>query len=633
MTFSLLPPPTGDRRRWLALVVVCLAQLMIVLDTTIVNVALPTIQRDLHFTQGNLTWVVNAFLVTFGSLLLLAGRLGDLLGRKRVFITGVIVFTAASALCGLALSQGMLIGARFLQGAGAALQASVILAIIVTEFAEPGDRARAMSAYVFVAVAGGSLGLLAGGALTETLGWHWIFFVNLPIGAATLLLGRALIRADDGRGLGHGVDWLGSILVTVSLMSAVYAIVQATSHGWTSTAVLGFGALAAVLMASFLALESRIANPIMPLAILRLRGLVGSSVVRGFLVAAMYTTFFLGTLYLEHVRHYTAMQTGLAFLPWTVTVGILSLGITARLVGRFGPMRVLLFGLSAVIAGLALLGTTGLHTGFFPTVFLAFFAVGLGIGSSFMPLLTIAMADVPAADAGLGSGIVNVSMQVAGALGLAALGTIATNHTKALLAAHHALAPSLVSGYHLAFALGVAIVAVAILTALALLRTHETPVSGAEELPRPAHLHRDRLGRQLRVGVDLLGAHRPRLARGTRSEPRSGGAFQEPRPHHGLGHARPAGERAMTADEHRAALAERHRDGIRARRIAREASGVMDGYLRSEVGPMRGRRRDGSAEQRGRGRRRAVDAAHRAHVGAAAQDGEVQMDLGRSARG
>src|ERR1700694_4308856 len=237
----------GDRRRWFALVVVCPDQLMIVLDTTIVNVALPAIQRDLKFTQGNLTWVINAFLVTFGSFLLLAGRLGDLLGRKRVFLWGVLLFTAASALCGLAPSQGFLIGARFIQGIGAAMQASVILAIIVTEFPEPIDRARAMSAYVFVAVAGGSLGLLAGGALTQALSWHWIFFVNLPIGVATMALGRALIPEDKGIGLGHGVAGLGAILVTVSLMTAVYAIVQATSHGWASSQVLGFGALAAVL--------------------------------------------------------------------------------------------------------------------------------------------------------------------------------------------------------------------------------------------------------------------------------------------------------------------------------------------------------------------------------------------------
>ena len=341
-----VPTSPADSRRWATLAIVCLAQLMIVLDVTIVNVALPAIQQDLHFSQGNLTWVVNAFLVTFGSLLLLTGRLGDLVGRKRVFLAGLVTFTVASLLCGVAPSQEALVGARFLQGIGAAAQASVILAIIVTEFPEAVERARAMSAYVFVSVAGGSIGLLAGGLLTEALSWHWVFFVNLPIGVATFALGHALIRADRGLGLGHGVDWLGSVLVTASLMSAIYAIVEATSHGWTSLQVLGFGGLAAVLMAAFLALEARIENPIMPLRILRLRGLVNASLVRGLLVTGMYSTFFLGTLYLEHVRHYSALQTGAAFLPWTLTVAVLSQGITARLVDRFGPLSVLTSGMA-----------------------------------------------------------------------------------------------------------------------------------------------------------------------------------------------------------------------------------------------------------------------------------------------
>ncbi len=485
LDLAFLSTLSPERRRWMSLVVVCLAQLMIVLDTTIVNVALPAIQRDLHFSQGNLTWVINAFLVTFGSFLLLAGRLGDLVGRKRVFLFGVVVFTAASVACGLAPSAGVLIAARFLQGIGAALQASVILAIIVTEFPEPGERARAMSAYVFTAVAGGSLGLLLGGVLTQALNWHWIFFVNIPIGAATIAMGRSLIPRDDGIGLRHGVDWVGSALVTLSLMCGVYAIVQSTNHGWGSWQVLGFGAVAVALMAGFLVVESRIANPIMPLRILRLPGLVGSSVVRGFIVTGMYSTFFLGTLYLEHVRGFSALQTGLAFLPWTVTVGILSLGVTARLVRRFGPMRVLISGMVSVIAGLALMSSAGTHTAFFPTVFFAYFAVGLGLGTAFMPLLTIAMADVPAADAGLGSGIVNVSQQIAGALGLAVLGTVATNRSKALEAAHHPLASSLVSGYHLAYAIGAASIVAGIVTALVVLRRHPTRATASEQ-PVPA---------------------------------------------------------------------------------------------------------------------------------------------------
>jgi EmrB/QacA subfamily drug resistance transporter len=468
-----LPSAQADRRRWASLFVVCLAQLMIVLDVTIVNVALPSIQHDLHFSQANLTWVVNAFLVTFGSLLLLAGRLGDLAGRKRVFLAGLITFTLASLLCGVAPTQGALIAARFLQGAGAAAQASVILAIIVTEFPEARERARAMSAYVFVSVAGGSLGLLAGGLLTQALSWHWVFFVNLPIGAATLALAHRLIRADRGLGLGQGVDWLGSLLVTASLMSAIYAIVEATTHGWISSRVLGFGGLALVLMTAFLVLEARIQNPIMPLRILRLRGLINASLVRGVLVTGMYSTFFLGTLYLEHVRHYSALQTGAAFLPWTLTVAVLSQGITARLVARFGPLPVLTTGMASAVAGLLLFATVGPDTAFFPTIFLACFAIGFGIGNAFMPLLTLAMADVPAEDAGLGSGITNVSQQISGALGLAVLSTVAANHTKALLSADHGLTSSLIGGYQVAFLAGAATIAIGIVLAFALLRPRD----------------------------------------------------------------------------------------------------------------------------------------------------------------
>ncbi len=459
-----------DSRRWTALMIVCLAQLMIVLDVTIVNVALPSIQRDLHFSQSNLTWVVNAFLVTFGSLLLLAGRLGDLAGRKRVFLAGLTVFTAASLVCGVAPSQGVLIAARSVQGVGAAAQASVILAIIITEFPIPSERARAMSAYVFVSVAGGSLGLLAGGILTQTLSWHWVFFVNLPIGLATFALGQRFIRADRGLGLEHGVDWIGSFLVTASLMGFIYAIVQATAHGWVSTQVLGIGAIAALLMAAFVALESRIENPIMPMRILRLQGLIKASLVRGFLVTGMYSTFFLGSLYLEHVRHYSAVQTGAAFLPWTITVAVLSRGITARLVNRFGPFPVLIAGMASAVVGLLLFSSVGPDTSFFPTIFVACFAIGLGIGNAFMPLLTMAMADVPAVDSGLGSGITNVSQQISGALGLAVLSTIAANRTKGLLSAHQDVTTSLIGGYHLAFVIGAATITVGIVLAFAVLR-------------------------------------------------------------------------------------------------------------------------------------------------------------------
>jgi EmrB/QacA subfamily drug resistance transporter len=479
---SLLP---SDRRRWLALITVCLAQLMIVLDTTIVNVALPNIQHDLHFSQGSLTWVINAFLVTFGSFLLLAGRLGDLAGRKRVFMSGLTLITVASLLCGLADTSGLLIGARFLQGIGAAMQASVILAIIVTEFPEPKERAKAMSAYVFTAVAGGSLGLLAGGVLTQLLNWHWIFFVNLPIGIVAWVAGRALIPNDRGSGFAAGIDWLGSILSTVALAAAVYGIVEASSDGWGSVHTLGPLAVAVVLAAIFLGVESRHPNPIFPLSILRLRGLMYSSAARGCMVTGMYGMFFLGTLYLEKVQGYGALDTGLAFLPWTLTVAAMSLGVNRRLVARFGLVRVMAGGICTAVLGILLLHQAGTHAGIYP--FLAFFAMGLGIGNTFIPLMTIAMAEVPPADAGLASGIVNVSQQVAGALGLAVLASIATSHTASLAHGGAPSAGALVSGYQLAYLFG----AVALLAALGLavgpLRRHVPRIAPAQvPSPQPA---------------------------------------------------------------------------------------------------------------------------------------------------
>jgi EmrB/QacA subfamily drug resistance transporter len=474
-----------ERRRWLALAVVCLAQLMIVLDTTIVNVALPRIQDDLHFSQASLTWVINGFLVTFGSFLLLAGRLGDLIGRKRVFIAGVTLFTLASVLCGAADSPAMLVGARVVQGVGAAMQASVILAIIVTEFPEPGDRARAMSAYVFTSVSGGTVGLLAGGVLTQLLNWHWIFFVNVPIGLGTVVAGRALIPSDKGLGISQGVDWLGSILVTLSIGSAVYGIIEATNDGWGSSSVILPAIVAVALMAAFLVLESRIENPIMPLRIFRLRGLMGASAARGFLVTGMYGVWFLGSLYLERVLGYGPVETGLAFLPWTLTVLVLSLGTTRKLVTRLGAMPVMIAGMLGVAAGMMILRTGGLHSSYFPSVMVGMLLMGLGIGSAFMPMLTIAMADVPHQDAGLASGIVNVSQQVSAALGLALLSTFATNHTHALSAAHVGPDAALVGGYHLAYLLGGGSVLVAVVIAVAALRTPRVGVASGPDLDAP----------------------------------------------------------------------------------------------------------------------------------------------------
>jgi EmrB/QacA subfamily drug resistance transporter len=489
-----------DRRRWLALITVCLAQLMIVLDTTIVNVALPSIQHDLHFSQSSLTWVINAFLVTFGSFLLLAGRLGDLLGRKRVFLAGLTVFTVASLLCGLADSSALLIGARFLQGVGAAMQASVILAIIVVEFPQPEERAKAMSAYVFTAVAGGSLGLLAGGALTQLLNWHWIFFVNLPIGVFAWVAGRALIPNDRGQGLGNSIDWLGSLLVTVAMAAAVYGIVEASSDGWGSPHTLVPLASAIVLLGAFLTVESRHSNPIFPLRILGLRGLMISSAIRGFLVTGMYGVWFLGSLYLEKVLHYGALETGLAFLPWTLTVAVLSMGINRRLVARFGHLTVIAGGLIVAGVGLGLLRLTPAHATLLP--FFAFFAMGFGIGNVFAPLMTIAMADVPHQDAGLASGIVNVSQQVAGALGLAVLATVATSHTRSLAHSGDSVAGSLVGGYHLAYLFGAGAVLIALFTAVALLRKYVPSVTSAQ-LPNPPSAAASPVSDKLEVSVEI----------------------------------------------------------------------------------------------------------------------------------
>jgi len=448
----------GDRRRWVALIVVCLAMLMNALDGSIVNVALPSIQRDLHFSQANLTWVIDAYLITFGSFLLLAGRLGDLVGRKRVFLAGVAIFTSSSAMCGFATSQTMLIAGRFVQGVGGALSASVILAIIITEFPHTVERAKAMSAYIFVAVGGGAVGLVVGGVISQTINWHWIFFINLPIGVVTIIAGRALIEENVGLGIRNGVDVVGSILVTVALMVGIFAIVTATRYGWISVHSLVFGGLTAAMLSAFVVLEGRLKNPIMPLRILRLRSLMGTSVIRGFLATGMFSTFFLGALYLEHVLRYDPLKTGLSFLPITLVVATLSTGITARLVARYGSMLVLMPGMGAMILGLLLLAHAGEHAQYFTDVFPAFFLIGLGAGTAFVPLLTIAMAEVPKDDAGLGSGIVNVSMQMSAAIGLAVLGTLATDRSNSLIAAGHNVAHSLTVGYQLAFVVGAACV-------------------------------------------------------------------------------------------------------------------------------------------------------------------------------
>jgi EmrB/QacA subfamily drug resistance transporter len=459
-----------ERRRWLALAVLCLGQLMMVLDATIVNVALPSIQHDLHFTQANLTWVIDGYMITFGGLLLLAGRFGDLVGRKRVFLSGLVLFVASSMLCGIADSQAMLIGARLIQGVGGAVASSVILAIIVTEFPERVEQAKAMGMYAFVSAGGGSIGLLAGGALTQSFNWHWIFFVNVPIGVFAFVAGSALVEENKGIGLAGGVDLFGSALITLATMLGAFAIVKSSDYGLLSARTLGAGGASLLLLGGFLAWEARVANPIMPLRILRLRSLMGSSLVRGLLVTGMFSAFFLGALYLERVLGYNAIDTGLAFMPLTIAIATMSMGVSARLVQRFGAVPTLAAGLVGIVVGLLLLASAGVHASYFPGLFFAFLALGLGAGASFLPLLTIGMSEAPARDAGLASGIINVSVQLFGAIGLAALGTVATDHTKALSSAGHPLLSALTGGYHLAYVVAATCVVGGILAAFLLLR-------------------------------------------------------------------------------------------------------------------------------------------------------------------
>jgi EmrB/QacA subfamily drug resistance transporter len=473
---------TSDRRRWIALVVLCLGQLMIVLDATIVNVALPSIQGDLGFTQASLTWVVNAYLIAFGSFLLLAGRLGDLVGRKKVFIGGLALFTTASALCGLADDQALLIAARFVQGMGGAVASSVIIAIIVTEFRERSEQARAMGVFTFVASAGGSIGLLAGGVLTHLLSWHWIFFINVPIGIAAIGLGLALIEENEGAGLRQGVDVLGAALITLAGMLLVYAIVQTEGYGWGSPRTLVPGVASLAMIGGFFAYEARIENPIMPLRVFALRSLMAANAVRGLLVVGMFSSFFLGALYLEHVLGFSPIRTGLAFLPMTLAIGALSVGVTPRLLTRFGPKRTLVPGLGLAFVGLLLFARVPVEGNYWRDLFPAFLLLGLGAGTSFMPLITLAMSEVPKADAGLGSGLINTAQQMSAAIGVAALGTVAASRTADLLAAGDSQPAALTAGFHLSFAIATACVAIAIVLAVVLLQS-PAGEPGPEEEP------------------------------------------------------------------------------------------------------------------------------------------------------
>ena len=474
-------PTTNERSRWIALVVLCVGMLMIVLDATITNVALPSIQHDLHFTQSSLAWVVNAYLITFGGLLLLAGRLGDLASRRGVFLTGLAVFTVASAVCGFAHSQGMLIAARFVQGAGGALTSAVILGVIVTMFPEPREQAKAIGVYSFVASAGGSLGLLAGGVITQGINWHWIFFVNLPIGVATAILALRYVASDRGIGLRGGADLPGAALITSGLMLLVYTIVEpAAKHGWGATETLLLGAASVALLVGFVVREATARNPLMPFGILRSRNLSGANIVQALMVAGMFGMFFLGALYLRRVLGYNALDIGLAFLPVTIVIGTLSLGYAEKLITRFGARATLMPGLLLIAAGLALFSRSPVHATYVTDVLPAMLLLGTGAGLAFPAMMTLAMSGVQPSEAGLASGLVNTTLQVGGALGLAVLATLSTTHTQHLLKAGHSTAAALTSGYHLAFVIGVGFALAAFVVALTVL---EKPVAVTEAIP------------------------------------------------------------------------------------------------------------------------------------------------------
>jgi EmrB/QacA subfamily drug resistance transporter len=474
---------TADRKRWLALYVLCLGMLMIVVDATIVNVALPSIQEDLGFSQSNLAWIVNAYLIPFGGLLLLAGRVGDLIGQRRVFLLGLAVFTGASLLCAVAQSQGLLIAARFVQGVGGALTSAVILGMIVTMFPQPREQAKAIGVYSFVASAGASIGLLAGGTLTEAINWHWIFFVNLPIGVATALFALRLVEPREGMGLDKGADIPGAVLITVGLMLGVYTILEVGEQGWGSTQTLALGGVALALLAAFLLRQARIANPLMPLRLFRSRNVAGANAVMALLVVGFFGMFFLGALYLQGILGYSPLEVGLAFLPSCLVMGLLSIRFAERLIMGFGARATLLAGLVAAGVGLLLFTQAPVDGRYAVDVMPVMVLLGVGAGLAFPSLMSLAMSGATPSDSGLASGLVNTTVQVGGAIGLAVLATLATERTEGLGADGASAAAALNSGYHLAYLIGAGLVGVAIAVALVVLRSEKV---AEQEVHAPA---------------------------------------------------------------------------------------------------------------------------------------------------
>ena len=482
-----------DRSRWIALLVLCTGMLMIVLDMTIVNVALPSIQADLGFSQSSLAWVVNAYLIAFAGLLLLAGRLGDLAGRRNVFLAGLGVFTLASLLCGLAENQQMLVAARFLQGMGGALTSAVILGMIVTMFPGPRDQARAIGVFAFVASSGAAVGLLAGGVLTQVLNWHWIFFVNLPIGVATAVAARRVIEPDRGAGYRAGADVPGAVLITAAMMLGVFTIVgPAAQQGWLAARTLILAACSLLLLAGFIARQMTARNPLMPLRIFRSRNVTGANLVQVLGTAGMFGMFFLGSLYLRLILHYDPLQIGLAFLPVAVVMGVLSVRYTDRLAHRFGARPMITGGLALIAIALALFALAPVDGGYLSHLFPVTVLMGAGAGLAFPTVMTLAMSSATPQDAGLASGLVNTTAQIGGALGLAVLATVSASRSNALLAHHHPVAAALTDGYHLAIWIACGLVIAAIAVAALVLRPQPAPAPESQPVPELVPVSQDR---------------------------------------------------------------------------------------------------------------------------------------------
>ena len=474
-----------NRTRWLALLVLCLGDLMIVLDVTIVGVALPSIKEDLGFSDSSLAWVVNAYLLTFGGFLLLGGRFGDLFGHRRLFLLGIGVFTFASLACGLASSQEILIAARAVQGVGGAVVSAVALSLMMTLFTEPAERAKAMGIFGFVASGGGSIGVLLGGVLTDVLSWQWIFLVNLPVGVAVVVLSLRLLPAIPGVKAEGRLDTAGAVTVTTALMLAVYAIVNGNENGWSSVRTLGLLGAAAVLLALFIGIEARVRSPLMPLGLFRLRNVAVSNVVGILWAGAMFAWFFLSALYLQLVLGYSPLEVGLAFLPGNLIMGALSVGLSARLVMRFGIRLPLATGLLLAAVGLLLFARAPVDGSFVVDVLPSMILLGMGAGIAFNPVLLAAMSDVEPSEAGLASGVVNTSFMMGGALGLAVLASLAASRTDSLLIAGDGELAALAGGYQLAFLVGAVFAVAAAGIGAALLRPGAAQVMHAEGSAEP----------------------------------------------------------------------------------------------------------------------------------------------------